>query len=301
MAQVSALTGLSKESVLSTDSQPRSRKRTRSLIGTLPEVKEISDETERKKVGNLATVGVTLGPLTEEEEEGEALKYDKHLTEFERIPNDDSQNASMVWIFIPSVSNLNISFLINFLVLKIRRLLERFLKEDKKYGRFKDNLDKSKEILVTVRRRFLNSINNYFQAKKYLENARDELSKYQKIQFAMENDCKESWVPEVEKGISRDIACREKVVLNLEEEITQAQEEIRELIKEQIEMRSKLKSGFGEYCKTIDFVLLYRDKSMKMLLDPVEKKSSQVTKCKFNQFQRAMMRKFEVRGRTKKV
>ncbi|XP_076166521.1 uncharacterized protein LOC143146275 isoform X3 [Ptiloglossa arizonensis] len=271
MAQVSALTGLSKESVLSTDSQPRSRKRTRSLIGTLPEVKEISDETERKKVGNLATVGVTLGPLTEEEEEGEALKYDKHLTEFERIPNDDSQNASM-----------------------IRRLLERFLKEDKKYGRFKDNLDKSKEILVTVRRRFLNSINNYFQAKKYLENARDELSKYQKIQFAMENDCKESWVPEVEKGISRDIACREKVVLNLEEEITQAQEEIRELIKEQIEMRSKLKSGFGEYCKTIDFVLLYRDKSMKMLLDPVEKKSSQVTKCKFNQFQRAMMRKFEV-------
>ncbi|XP_076630003.1 uncharacterized protein LOC143346115 [Colletes latitarsis] len=108
-------------------------------------------------------------------------------------------------------------------------------------------------------------------------------------------------VPEVEQIIGRDIACQEKVLMNSNKELTQTQNEISNLLKDQLEMRSKLKSGFHEYCVTLEFLPLYNDKSMQMLLEPVEKESLEKIRRKFNQFQRAMMRKFEEKSRTKRV
>lgn len=99
---------------------------------------------------------------------------------------------------------------------------------------------------------------------------------------------------ETETASSRDIACYRKVLVNLEEEVAQAQNEIRDLFKEQLEMRSTLKSGFREYCKEMDALPIYSDDSMKLLLDPMEKELLEPTRRKFDQFQQAMMRKYEV-------
>ncbi|XP_053976643.1 uncharacterized protein LOC128875249 [Hylaeus volcanicus] len=180
----------------------------------------------------------------------------------------------------------------------VRRLFERFLKEEKKYERIKEKLDRIEKSLVIVRRRFLNSIDNYFQAKRNLENARDKLSKQRQIRFA--NDA-EINVPEVERVIGRDIACYEKVLTNLEEELTRAENEIRDSSQEQLELRFKLKSGFREYCIKMDLLPVYSENSMEMLLEPVDKESLGVIRRRFNQFQRTMVRKLEERERTKKV
>ncbi|XP_043265655.1 uncharacterized protein LOC122405181 [Colletes gigas] len=286
MAQA-GLSTKSKESVLSTNGQYHSRKRTRSSLEPVLEIKQISNEIDREKVGNLKkiAVGMTFGPYIKEEEnegveeEEEASKNQKYPVVSEQILKIDSQNISMV-----------------------RQFFERFLKENKNYSRIKEKLDKSGKSLVIVRQKFACMIDNYFQAKRNLENVRDKLVRQQQLRLAMENgDSVGSDVPEVEQIIGRDIACQEKVLMNSNKELTQTQNEISNLLKDQLEMRSKLKSGFHEYCVTLEFLPLYNDKSMQMLLEPVEKESLEKIRRKFNQFQRAMMRKFEEKSRTKKV
>lgn len=133
------------------------------------------------------------------------------------------------------------------------------------------------------------------QVKSALENARDELSRHQQIRHAMEPGSEgEDTAPTAETAINHDIACYRKVLVNLEEEVAQARTEIREVFKEQLEMRSRLKAGFWEYCKEMDALPIYSDASMDLLLDPVERESLEATRRRFNQFQQAMMRKFEI-------
>lgn len=100
-------------------------------------------------------------------------------------------------------------------------------------------------------------------------------------------------IPTIEKMIDRDIACYEKVIMNLEGELAQMQNEICQLHEQQYQMRSNLKSGFNEYCKRIDHVsLLDNEKLMKTILDPVERESLEIIRRKYDQMQRAMARKF---------
>lgn len=179
-------------------------------------------------------------------------------------------------------------------------------------------LDKNTRTLATVQQRFTNWINKYFQVsqiylicrinlelcdslslfvlqvKSTLENARDKLSKHQQIRHAMQPEDQDELIPEVEIIIERDIACHQRVLLNLEEEVVQAQDEIQRLFQEQREMRSQFNSGFKEYCKEMDASPFYSNSSMKLLFEPAEKASLEVAKRKFNQFQRAMMRKLQV-------
>lgn len=131
-----------------------------------------------------------------------------------------------------------------------------------------------------------------------MDNACNNLSKHQQIQDAMETKYRPSErneiTPSVETITDRDIACYQKILMNLEQEVTQTQNEIRELSGQQFEIRSKLKSGFWEYCKRMNSLSLYNDKLIKTLLDSNEKGSSALIRHKFNQFQRVLMRNLRV-------
>ncbi|XP_076651239.1 uncharacterized protein LOC143358174 [Halictus rubicundus] len=234
-----------------------------------------TEETAIEEVGSIAktAVGMTLGPCEDEEDDRGG---DKSLT----IPE-------------PVFEHQNI--------LMLRQVFERFLQDEKEYGRMKEMMDKNARTLATVQKKFTNWIDKYFQVKRTLENAKDKLSKHQQIRYAMKPEDDEELVPEAEIIIDRDIVCYQRALLNLEEEVAQAQDEIRCLFKEQKELRSKLKSGFNEYCKEMDISLLYSDNLMKLLLEPVEKESLVVAKRKFNHFQRAMTRKFEQKERIQKT
>ncbi|XP_017791796.1 PREDICTED: osmotic avoidance abnormal protein 3-like [Habropoda laboriosa] len=141
------------------------------------------------------------------------------------------------------------------------------------------------------------------QAKRNLDDARDKLDKHQQIRYVLElgNHERTKIIIEIEKTIERDILCHRKVLVNLEEEVNQAQDEITTLSNQHLEMISKLESAFREYCKKKDFLVYYTDESMKMLLKPTTTESLEIIRCKFNKFQRAMLRKTEERGRTKKA
>lgn len=187
---------------------------------------------------------------------------------------------------------------------KVRQMFEHFLKEKKEYARIKAKLDKIEKVLNIIRPRFANTMEKYFQAKRNLDNVRDALSKHQQIRYVMEPEiCNKDKreVPEIERMIYRDILCHEKVFINLEEEVKQEQDEIDKLFEQYVDMCSKLESGFREYCKTMDLLLYHNDKPMKMLLEPVEQKSLETMRQKFNKFQRAMFRKIEDTTRMKKV
>ncbi|XP_031842496.1 uncharacterized protein LOC116431353 isoform X2 [Nomia melanderi] len=257
MADAGVSARLSEESALSGESRVRKGSSSR-LSGV-----EQGKRTRREEVGNVRTaIGLTLGPYKKDGED----------------------------VILEQPGNQNI--------LMLRQLFERFLKNEREYGRVKERLEKNAKTLATVQQRFSVWIDKYFQVKSTLENARDELSKRQQIRHAMEpGDEKEKTVPEVEAAISRDIACYRKVLVNLEEEVAQARSEIRELFKQQLEMRSRLKSGFREYCKEMDALPIYSDDSMKLLLDPVERESLEATRRRFNRFQQAMMREREQRER----
>ncbi|XP_076301421.1 uncharacterized protein LOC143219290 [Lasioglossum baleicum] len=270
MVDTSVSARLSKESALSADSRIRNRKRSMNSSGRLSEDQEAVTEVkeiEIEEVGSIAKTagGMTLGPCKDTED-------DKTLTIPEPVYQIDRQNR----------------------ILKLRQLFERFLKSDKEYRKMKEMLDKNTRTLATVQQKFTKWINKYFEVKSTLENARDKLSKHQRIRHAMQPEDQQELTPKAEIIIERDIACHQRVLLNLEEEVVQAQDEIQRLFQEQREMRSQFNSGFKEYCKEMDASPLYSNSSMKLLFEPAEKASLEVAKRKFNQFQRAMTRKLQV-------
>ncbi|XP_033327667.2 kinesin-like protein KIF9 [Megalopta genalis] len=268
MVDVGVSARLSKESLTA-------ESRIHSLKKDTLEVQEEASKVE--EVGSIAkiAVGMTLGPYQNEEE-----GYERdNVTAVEHERQMDHQSILM----------------------KLRQIFKRFLKDERVYSRMKEKLDKNVRTLEIVQQRFSKWIDKYFEVKSTLENAKDKLSKHQRIRYAMKPQEPEELVPEVEIVISRDIACHQRVLMNLEEEVLQAQNEIRHLLKEQLKMHTEFKSGFREYCKEMDALTLYSDNSIKLLLEPVEKESLEVAKSKFNQFQRAMMRKFEEKERMKEV
>ncbi|XP_078033267.1 kinesin-like protein KIF9 [Augochlora pura] len=270
MVDVSVSARLSKNS-LTAENRIHSLRKGVNTLEQLSNVQEVEEVGSIDKIG----VGMTLGPY-QDEEEGHECEQDLTL-EPERQMDYQS------------------------ILMKLRQIFNRFLKDERVYGRMKEKLDKNARTLTSVQQRFSKWIDKYFKVKSTLENAKDKLSKHQRIRYAMKPQEPEELVPEVEIAISRDIACHERVLMNLEEEVVQAQNEIRHLLKEQVKMHTDFKSGFREYCKEKDALTLYSDNSIKLLLEPVEKESLEVAKRKFNQFQRAMMRKFEEKERIKEV
>ncbi|KOC63690.1 Kinesin-like protein KIF9 [Habropoda laboriosa] len=154
------------------------------------------------------------------------------------------------------------------------------------------SLDKSRREHILK----IDSQNIVMVAKRNLDDARDKLDKHQQIRYVLElgNHERTKIIIEIEKTIERDILCHRKVLVNLEEEVNQAQDEITTLSNQHLEMISKLESAFREYCKKKDFLVYYTDESMKMLLKPTTTESLEIIRCKFNKFQRAMLRKTEV-------
>lgn len=137
------------------------------------------------------------------------------------------------------------------------------------------------------------------QAKRNLNEAHDKLHKQQQIRYTWDLESREGNEAfiDMEKAINRDILCHQKVLVNLKEEVDQTQEEFSALSNQYIEMTSKLKSGFHEYCQKKDLSLYYNDKSMKILLELTKrefKESLDEIRRKFNKFQRTILRKAEV-------
>nr|XP_012136244.1 PREDICTED: kinesin-like protein KIF6 isoform X2 [Megachile rotundata] len=254
-----------KEDILPTDSRRN-----------IQEIEKSTEETS-KEVGSLNEFGMTLGPYKREEKE-EKLSAEGMLL---------NKKYSLISGQIHKID-----------ITEVRQMFENFLKEKREYARIKAMLDKIGKMLNVMRPRFSNTMEKYFQAKRNLDNVRDALSKHQQIRYIMEpevsNNVKQE-IPEIEKMIHRDILCHEKILINLEEEVKQEQDEIDKLFEQYAEMCSKLESGFREYCKTMDLLLYHNDKPMKMLLEPVEQKSLETMRQKFNKFQRAMFRKIELK------
>ncbi|CAK9796287.1 Kinesin-like protein KIF9 [Anthophora plagiata] len=267
------------EAVTSTDDYTNNRKRIKSS-SQVAETEEIAQDTEKEEVGSLnkSAAGMTLGPYTEKEGSSKETLKNKHIAGPEHILKVDGQNIVMV-----------------------RQLFESFLKEEKEYGKMKESYDKNEKTLDTVRQRFSDVIDNYFQAKRNLDAARDKLDKHQRIRYVLEfgNNERKKIIAEIERAIERDILCHKRVLVNLEEEVNQAQDEISTLTNRQIEMILKLETAFREYCKKKDFMVYYTDESMKMLLEPDTKESLEVIRNKFNKFQRAILGKTQERERTK--
>ncbi|CAK9807741.1 Kinesin-like protein KIF9 [Anthophora quadrimaculata] len=137
---------------------------------------------------------------------------------------------------------------------------------------------------------------NIVMAKRNLDAARDKLDKHQRIRYVLElgNHERKKIIAEIERAIERDILCHKRVLVNLEEEVNQAQDEISTLTNRQIEKILKLETAFREYCKKKDFMVYYTDESMKILLEPDTKESLEVIRNKFNKFQRAILGKTQV-------
>ncbi|OAD53263.1 Kinesin-like protein KIF9, partial [Eufriesea mexicana] len=271
---------LPKGSMLSTDDQVNNRKRVKRLSQVLLEAEE-SKRAIGKEVGilNKSTIGLTLGPYINEINLDERLKQSKRSTMSKQILKIDSQS-----------------------MMTVRQLFQSFLREELEFTKLKKKFDENKKVLATVRQRFTNMIDNYFQAKRNLDDARDKLTKYRQTRYVLELD---SWdgreaICEIEKTIERDISCYQKVLANLENEVNEVQYEISTLVNRDFEMGSKLESGFCEYCKRNAFLLHYTEKSMKALLAP-EKESLEIIRSKYNKFQRAMLRKTQEIEKTKKV
>ncbi|XP_076240767.1 uncharacterized protein LOC143183181 [Calliopsis andreniformis] len=162
----------------------------------------------------------------------------------------------------------------------------------------KEKLDKNQKTLVVVRQKFSDLIDNYFQVKRNLDNAHNNLAKDQQMRCVIEMEHrvseKSEIIPTIERVVNRDITCYQKILMNLEEEVAQTQNEIRELSEQQFQIRSKLKLGFLEYCKKINSLSLYNDKFVKMLLEFNEDESLGIIRRKFNKFQRTMIRNLRV-------
>ncbi|XP_076678347.1 uncharacterized protein LOC143374251 isoform X2 [Andrena cerasifolii] len=288
----------SKENTLPNDNRSNVLRRPRisseSDVETKRIRKEKESETGTEEVGSLdkTMTGVTLGPCAEETRSEDGKEQEEEEEEVYADVDGGTVKADNCSITGEQVSEIN-----SHKALMVRRLFERFLNEEKEYRRTKKRLDKSQTTLGIVQQRFASLIDKYFQAKKTLNNARYNLSKHQRVRYAfeVENHLSEGKqvIPAIEKMIDRDIACYEKVLMNLEGELAQMQNEICQLHEQQYQMRSNLKSGFNEYCKRIGQVsLLDNEKLMKTVLDPVEKESLEIIRRKYDQLQRAMARKF---------
>ncbi|XP_043788683.1 uncharacterized protein LOC122712820 isoform X2 [Apis laboriosa] len=184
----------------------------------------------------------------------------------------------------------------------VRQLFHSFLKENVEYAKIMDKFVKNEKTFAIVRQKFIDTIDSYFQSKRSVDDARDELNKYRQVRQVLELEDleKKDNVCEIERTIEQNLLCYEKVSINLEEEVNQIQNEINTLSNQRVEMKLKLECGFRKYCKQKNILLHSTEKLMKILLES-EVDNLKMLQYKFNKFQRMMLRKTEELERTKKV
>lgn len=123
-----------------------------------------------------------------------------------------------------------------------------------------------------------------------MENAKNELVRFQKHRHFIEVEKYDKHgtvlVSEEEKTVAKDIACYQKMIENLEEDLSRLQNDIRSLMECRNELCANLESGFNDYCKRLNRGSQLNFK--KGICDSTEK-NLQIIKRTYNQLRRTLL------------
>ncbi|KAG7190142.1 hypothetical protein KM043_006273 [Ampulex compressa] len=173
----------------------------------------------------------------------------------------------------------------------LKRLFEIFLSKNTEHAHSKEKLENEDKTLAVLNRTFADAIERCCEIKKNLENARADFAKHREIRKLMEMEDREVFqVLENERNSALNVACYEKSLANIEEEVALLRGEIHNLLHRRFEIRANLEAAFHRYCENIN---LQVDRTIPVL-DTTKEKPSKNAQQLFYELQRKVLRGTEI-------